>query len=798
MVIPLKSSRPLMVTMSPNEDCTAAATAAADRHQFRDVSASIGEPMDADDEDDRDHDNRKPGCDECAAATPSTGGHTATTPTSPSTTATANNTMEDQMITTTSSNGVVKEEEEEEEEELVNEEVNDSGDTTSPKPTTTATPSSSSTPTQQLAAGLKLVDGCVEPPFDPPSDKPLRFTNQLQYLRIMLTKYLCRYKAALPFLAPVNCIKLKIPDYYEVVTNPMDLQTIKRRLMFLWYDSARDCLSDFKLMFSNCYKFNDCDNFVYNAGKKLEQYLEDKLKDMPKEELEIKPCPEKPTLAELERRANKRRSEVSTQDLHDSELVTAGADAATTSSSSSTTSATAAAGGLTPSSVTVNGLLGNGFGPKRLATRSAHGIQLKRPVRELPGESSVSSSSALSSAQPRRVPLNTSMKFCLDIIKELLTKKHRDYAWPFYEPVSLQQFPDYLEFVKKPIDLNTIKTKIETGQYRTVKDYVKDMRLMISNCYRYNKPEAPIMEQARKLRDYFEYRYAKIPEEFLKEKLNGAHNSHQNTTGGGGGHQQQHNNSHNNSRNNNHNSNSNNHNSSSNGNDSELLDKESQLRMKLLESQVKLLTNTISLMSGLDVGKQLSKQTTKSNNNNNNNGGIRRRNVNNGNNNNKSSKKSSSKRSAATPKKTAAKKRRQQQQRQQNRQIKQQLSDDDDDDDDEDQEEEDSDDDEDRDSDDSDMAQTVPSPVNFQFDDMDDLQLLKTDLENLDAKDLKNVLRILRSTEPSIKCDNDENIEIDFEALKPETLVALRKFVSSCMLNSKPVKKSLSSKCMDD
>ena len=57
------------------------------------------------------------------------------------------------------------------------------------------------------------------------------------------------------------------------------------------------------------------------------------------------------------------------------------------------------------------------------------------------------------------------------------------------------------------------------------------------------------------------------------------------------------------------------------------------------------------------------------------------------------------------------------------------------------------------------------------------------------AKNLKNVLRILRQTEPSIKCDNDENIEIDFEALRPETLTNLRKFVSSCMLNNINIKK---------
>jgi len=237
---------------------------------------------------------------------------------------------------------------------------------------------------QTLPNGLKVVNGCVDPPFDPPIDKKLRTTNQLQFLKTILTKYLCRYKTALPFLKPVDCNKLKIPDYYRVITNPMDMQTIKRRLQFLWYNSADECLEDFKLMFSNCYKFNSCDNYVYNCGKKLEEYLEEKLKDMPKEELEIIPCPEKPSLEELEKRATKRRPELSTEELQET-IVNQNSDQTN--------------------------------GAKKMTTRSVHGIQLKRPVRELPEPISTPTTST-----PRKVPLNTSMKFCLEIIRELLTK----------------------------------------------------------------------------------------------------------------------------------------------------------------------------------------------------------------------------------------------------------------------------------------------------------------------------------------------------------------------------------------
>ena len=57
-------------------------------------------------------------------------------------------------------------------------------------------------------------------------------------------------------------------------------------------------------------------------------------------------------------------------------------------------------------------------------------------------------------------------------------------------------------------------------------------------------------------------------------------------------------------------------------------------------------------------------------------------------------------------------------------------------------------------------------------------------------KDLQNVLRLLQTTESSLKTDEESNVEVDFETLKPKTLVALRKYVNSCMLNAKKINNS--------
>jgi hypothetical protein len=38
-----------------------------------------------------------------------------------------------------------------------------------------------------------------------------------------------------------------------------------------------------------------------------------------------------------------------------------------------------------------------------------------------------------------RSKLTESLKYCNDILRELFSKKHDTYAWPFYKPVDAQQ-----------------------------------------------------------------------------------------------------------------------------------------------------------------------------------------------------------------------------------------------------------------------------------------------------------------------------------------------------------------------
>lgn len=82
------------------------------------------------------------------------------------------------------------------------------------------------------------------------------------------------------------------------------------------------------------------------------------------------------------------------------------------------------------------------------------------------------------------------------------------YAWPFYKPVDaeLLGLHDYFDIIKKPMDLGTVKQKMDNRAYKTATEFAADVRLIFTNCYKYNPPDHDVVAMARKLQDVFEMR----------------------------------------------------------------------------------------------------------------------------------------------------------------------------------------------------------------------------------------------------------------------------------------------------
>jgi hypothetical protein len=64
----------------------------------------------------------------------------------------------------------------------------------------------------------------------------------------------------------------------------------------------------------------------------------------------------------------------------------------------------------------------------------------------------------------------------------------QSYAWIFYVPVDpvALSLPDYFDVIKKPMDLGTIRRKMDAGEYLYPHQFAEDVRQMFTNCYRYN------------------------------------------------------------------------------------------------------------------------------------------------------------------------------------------------------------------------------------------------------------------------------------------------------------------------
>jgi hypothetical protein len=142
------------------------------------------------------------------------------------------------------------------------------------------------------------------------------------------------------------------------------------------------------------------------------------------------------------------------------------------------------------------------------STRSAH----QSEVPELVHKAFPSSDEHASWRETARVWLN-----------ELL----HDPTWePFWAPVSKEEVPDYYEYIRKPMDLTTMRQRLESGQYPSLEKFMEDANLVWRNAVSYNRPRSAVWHTAKQFKKVVATQLASMKESALTQTTRKARSAH--------------------------------------------------------------------------------------------------------------------------------------------------------------------------------------------------------------------------------------------------------------------------------
>ncbi|KAL8478575.1 hypothetical protein ACS0TY_030456 [Phlomoides rotata] len=101
------------------------------------------------------------------------------------------------------------------------------------------------------------------------------------------------------------------------------------------------------------------------------------------------------------------------------------------------------------------------------------------------------------------------MNKCETLLKTLMSQKN---AWLFNKPVDVvaHNIPDYFNVIKHPMDLGTVKSKLQSNKYTSPMQFAADVRLTFNNAMTFNPPDNLVHGYAMQLGKFFEVRWKSI------------------------------------------------------------------------------------------------------------------------------------------------------------------------------------------------------------------------------------------------------------------------------------------------
>ncbi|KAK9761922.1 transcription initiation at TATA-containing promoter protein, variant 2 [Basidiobolus ranarum] len=263
-----------------------------------------------------------------------------------------------------------------------------------------------------------------------------------------ILRALKRHPNAVHFLVPVNPTKLKVPDYPDIIKNPMDLGTIGNKLNDSRYHTMDQFVADMRLIFDNCYLYHGRDSIIGSLAQNLERAFNNQIEPQGR-------IPSSSTKSQES--VYNSRAKVAKEDLVEPQTH-----------------------------------WGTFISPKSCHNRLASTDLKKRPKKFMPRGHYRFCESILEELNRKR-HANTVYPFL------------RPVDWR-----AMNLF-DYPTIIKHPMDISTIKKNLESGSYVCIEQFETDFRLMFNNCFRYNPVNTPVYDMGKSIEKVFDLMWSKRP-----------------------------------------------------------------------------------------------------------------------------------------------------------------------------------------------------------------------------------------------------------------------------------------------
>jgi hypothetical protein len=112
------------------------------------------------------------------------------------------------------------------------------------------------------------------------SSKVYKANNEGARKCLNLLLKLKKHPCAGPFLQPVDVEGLGLLDYYDIVTEPMDVSTVEQRLKDNYYNSVVAFAMDIRKIWTNAFRYNPKGTYIYQMTSEMSDHFEKLFKEI--------------------------------------------------------------------------------------------------------------------------------------------------------------------------------------------------------------------------------------------------------------------------------------------------------------------------------------------------------------------------------------------------------------------------------------------------------------------------------------------------------------------------------------